>query len=223
MHLPPPSPTCNLLTDFCNIFNRNKLAGMTNPTMAENVAVPTKETVMLAFQQHPSGCSEKEKEAVSFFYKVALMTLEGPVLKSSGDDAEIWDLLGKRWPTSMAYALLLISRVSNVKTIVHNYKLRQNLGSGKFTRNQLFGKQEEGVFAEEYYDYCRYFGKLRCSENQAEMRERFAAWDVSAGFNLHSVSQKRTGFGVTTTSDVAKRLRKGTAVEEVIDLSGVVW
>lgn len=107
--------------------------------MGRDFAVPERATLVeCLLKKSPTTCTEEDLSAVAFFYKVALTTVEGKVLKSNAllERNDVWGALSLafRWSASMAYSLMLVEKMSDLTNITHNYQLKQNKG----------GSSEEG-------------------------------------------------------------------------------
>lgn len=90
------------------------------------VRIPTFREVVEALQKDVEDCSTEEKEAVKFFYKVPLASMEGSVFNGKREGLTHSSLLQylqvNRWSSSMAYALVLLEFYSDQENIVDRFK-----------------------------------------------------------------------------------------------------
>jgi hypothetical protein len=99
------------------------------------LVVPTRETLIRCLlTDSVNDCSESDVNNVTFFYKVALMTVEGKLLKSKSlmDKKDVWGALdkGMHWSSSMAYSLMLVEKMSDLTNIAHNYQVKRRSKGG---------------------------------------------------------------------------------------------
>jgi hypothetical protein len=95
------------------------------------LVVPTREILIRCLlTDSVNDCSESDVKDVTFFYKVALMTVERKLLKSKAhlmDKKDVWGALdkGMHWSSSMAYSLMLVEKMSDLTNIAHNYQVKR--------------------------------------------------------------------------------------------------
>jgi hypothetical protein len=102
------------------------------------LVVPTRENLIRCLlTDSVNDCSDSDVKDVTFFYRVAMMTVEGKLLKSKAlmDKKDVWGALdkGMHWSSSMAYSLMLVEKMSDLTNIAHNYqvkKRRKGCGGG---------------------------------------------------------------------------------------------
>jgi hypothetical protein len=190
------------------------------------VVVPTKGAIKEALEKDPDSCSEEECNAVDFFYRVPLATLERCIKNSRlTEHNDIRCLLGKRWASSMAYALTLVKKLSDLDNIKHNYVIaKEDDGGGapekeskKKKKKKMVRKENVKAITEEYYDNFLYFARMtkvggsgkEDKKKLKQTRRRFRSWERKIGISKDPKSGAQKRQSVAPVQDAVKRHNSG--------------
>ena len=158
-----------------------------------DICVPTRETLTEAFAKMPGECTNEEREAVKFFYKVPLLTSEKRLRQKGVMQVNsVMGLLGNYWKHCMGYALTLVEKMSDMENIIQNSQTKGDTNAKK-RRQKMMTKKKRSEFAETYYLNVKYFKDAK-NTNADEAEARFMEWDKLAGIITDpekSAAQKR--------------------------------
>lgn len=143
--------------------------------------IPLSETVLAALGKSPDKCTEKERGAVEYFYKKALVCVEANISSKEvwTPGNTYWQILKKDWYFIFATALTLLDRYSSVANIVENLRRKDTSESDsskecKRTRARLHTRAEKDAVRALYFHYCTLF---RTMQTAAGVEERMRLWD----------------------------------------------
>jgi hypothetical protein len=156
----------------------------------ETVDLPSKDALYECFSKMPDDCSQEEIEGVRFFYHHALAVVDKRIkhtrlmLRS-----DVWKVLGDRWSTDMAYAMVLVERHSDLANIIQNEKLRtpsphDQQEPAKRSKKKINTKNEQETRARLLFDHREYFAGIKMNKDKDKRmaaRARFVAWEKKVG------------------------------------------
>jgi hypothetical protein len=161
----------------------------------DKVVLPTRERLMELFLEEKPDYSDQDVRDVSFFYHVALCTVEKSIKnKTSMVDNDVWAVLSKarRWASSMAFAMVLVEKISVLDNTKHNYKRtmldRDNLDpenpASRMKREKMISKATLGGIVEVQINNFFVFKALRMEKDAAKRRatrRKFRNWETKVG------------------------------------------
>jgi hypothetical protein len=215
---------------------------------AFEVMVPTKVSLMACFKVHPDDSTVVQERMVSFFYHIAVATVEKRVLSSAMGHKDVWSLLGGKpvhWAAVMAYAMVLVEKLSDLQNIIHNttyqedsYKdhvasEEESAAPAKMMKRKkkMRSKTAQVTIVGLYYRYLEEFFAMQIgqeNEDRAEARERvlgnrerFAAWEKKIGIivsnKLPGIRKRRS---VEPLQDISKKQLQDEAQTREAELLG---
>ena len=177
-----------LVPDCHKVFNDGRTNEQRKYVDVSVITVPTADEVKNALAKDPDECGSEEIAAVTFFYKLPLLCLEIRSLskKRLTSALAVWDILGSLWPSTMAYAMVLLEKHSDLTNIHHNYIFKLNCHhNGAIKRPKkakTLTKENMPVITALYYTHLPHFLAVKNSaQNLVSRRARYREWDLKVG------------------------------------------
>ena len=152
--------------------------------------MPSKDSIMDCFGKDPESCSEEEVRGVDIFYNVALASVV-PKLKERliSTQSGVLEMLGNdpgRWESSMAYAIVLIDKMSSVENIKENVEnLEGNTKKKKRGKMLTDEKKYEAscLFNMQFNVFMRMLKVTETNDERKVMatKKRFREWEEKVG------------------------------------------
>ena len=153
------------------------------------IDMPSRDSIMDCFGKDPESCSDEEVRGVDIFYNVALTSVV-PKLKERliSTQSGVLEMLGNdpgRWESSMAYAIVLIDKMSSLKNIKENV---ENLdGNTRKKRGKMLTDQKKYeascLFNTQFNVFMRMLKVTETNDERKVMatKKRFRDWEEKVG------------------------------------------